>query len=69
VVERAAKEKSPSLMCEYLLDLAGRFNGFYNQQKILGSEREALRLRLTEATVRVLENGMRLLGVVVPEKM
>ena len=69
VVERAAKEKSPSLMCEYLLDLAGRFNGFYNQQKILSSEREALRLRLTEATVRVLENGMRLLGIGIPEKM
>lgn len=69
VVERAAKEMSPSLMCEYLLDLAGRFNGFYNQQKILGSDREALRLRLTEATVRVMENGMRLLGVSVPEEM
>ena len=69
VVERATRERSPNLVCEYLLELAGRFNGFYNQQQILGSDREALRLRLTEAAVTVLENGMKLLGVSVPERM
>lgn len=69
VIERATRERSPNLVCEYLLELASRFNSFYNQQQILGSDREALRLRLTKATVGVMENGMRLLGVSVPERM
>lgn len=69
IIERATRERLPNLVCEYLLELAGRFNGFYNQQQILGSDREALRLRLTKATVGVMENGMKLLGVSVPEKM
>lgn len=69
VIERATRERSPNLVCEYLLELASRFNSFYNQQQILGSDREGLRLMLTKATVGVMENGMKLLGVSVPERM
>jgi len=57
------------LLAEYLLELAGRFNGFYNQEQILGVKEEGMRVRLTEAVVTVLGKGMELLGVEVPEKM
>jgi len=69
VVERATRERSPNLLAEYLLELAGRFNGFYNQEQILGVKEEGMRVRLTEAVVTVLGKGMELLGVEVPEKM
>jgi arginyl-tRNA synthetase len=69
VVEVAAKSFSPNLVCSYLFELASRFNRFYNKEKIIGSEREKERLLLTRAVVQVLENGLLILGMKVPERM
>jgi arginyl-tRNA synthetase len=66
VVREAAKELSPSLLCTYLYDLAGKFNLFYNRHRILPSE---FRLALTSATGQVLQNGLTLLGIQKVEKM
>ena len=69
VVERSAKEFSPNLLCEYLLELSRRFNGFYGASKIIGSKSEGFRLGLTAAVAQILENGLRLLNIEVPDKM
>jgi len=69
VVERAAREFSPNLVCEYLLELARSFNSFYGGNQVLGSENEEFRLALTAAVAQVLENGLRLLHIEVPAKM
>jgi len=69
VVEVAARSFSPNLVCSYLFELASRFNTFYNQEKIIGSEKEKERLVLTGAVAVVIENGLRLLGVDVVERM
>lgn len=66
VVELAAKNYSPNLICSFLFELAKRFNGFYNNQQILGSDS---RLKLTEGTAIVLKNGLDLLGIEVLERM
>ena len=68
-VEAAARNYSPNLVVEYVLELAKRFNGFYNKHKIVGSEKEGFRLELTKAVVQVLESGLCVLGVGVPNKM
>ena len=70
IVARSTEEYAPHHICTYLFALAQEFNTFYNSRKIVGSgEHEAYRLSLTEATAVVLRNGLKLLGIIAPEKM
>jgi len=69
VVERSYQELAPQNLVSYLIEVAGAYNSFYANNKIIGSEEEAYRLMLTMATTIVLKNGLTLLGVPVLEKM
>lgn len=69
IIESSAKLYSPNLLCNYLYDLAQKFNGFYNQHKIIDSENENFRLALTGGVGQVLKNGLKLLGIQTPERM
>ena len=69
VIVTAAKSYSPNLLCNYLYDLAQKFNTFYNKDKIIGSENESFRLSLTAGVGQVLKNGLKLLGIESPERM
>ena len=69
IIEMSAKNYSPNLLCNYLYDLAQKYNGFYNQHKIIGSENEEFRLALTFGVGQVLKNGLKLLGIDTPERM
>lgn len=69
VIEQAAEEFSPNLLCNYLFDLAQKFNLFYQKHKIIGSENEEFRLQLTQAVGQVLKNGLKILGIEIVEKM
>jgi arginyl-tRNA synthetase len=69
IIESAAKTYSPNLLCNYLYDLAQKYNSFYNSDKIIGSENESFRLSLTAATGQVLKNGLKLLGIEAPDRM
>lgn len=69
IIETAAKNYSPNLLCNYLYDLAQKYNEFYNKYRIIGSEDEEFRLRLTSGVRQCLSNGLRLLGIETPEKM
>lgn len=69
IVENAAINYSPNLLCNYLYDLAQKFNTFYNKHKIIGAENENFRLKLTESTALVLKTGLKLLGIEAPERM
>ena len=71
-VEEAAKRYSPNLICNYLYELAKRFNTFYNQHSILSADNimtRELRLNLTAGVSQILKNGMRLLGIEALERM
>lgn len=69
VIQSAAKTYSPNLLCNYLYDLASKFNTLYNKHKIIGSENEMFRLKLTFGVGQVLKNGLKLLGIESPERM
>jgi len=69
VVEEAAKKYAPNLLCNYLYDLAQKYNAFYNKHRVIGSANLELRLKLTAATGKILKNGLTLLGIDTPEKM
>lgn len=69
VIERAAAELMPHLVCTYLYELAQTFNRFYEQSRIIGDEREAERLFLVERYAGTLKNGLGLLGIDAPERL
>jgi arginyl-tRNA synthetase len=68
-VSRAREALAPQLVLNYLLKLAGAFNAYYANNKIIGSPEEASRLALTAAVRQVLANGLWLLGIAAPEQM
>jgi len=53
----------PNRLTEYLYDLTEVFNQFYQECKVIGSEQEASRLLLVEATARVMRQCFELLGI------
>lgn len=69
VVERAAEELLPHHICTYLYELAQEFNRFYEKARIIGDEREHLRLSLAIQYRDTLAHGLSLLGIVAPKKM
>ena len=69
IVLASATAYSPNLLCNYLFDLAGKFNAFYNQHRIIGGENEDLKLALTTVVEIVLKNGLGLLGIETPDRM
>ncbi|MBL7906651.1 MAG: arginine--tRNA ligase [Bacteroidales bacterium] len=71
-VKQAAREFSPSVMANYLFEVAREFNQFYHELSILKEEdagKRNFRLLLSALTSQVIKNGMDLLGIEVPEKM
>jgi arginyl-tRNA synthetase len=61
----------PNVLANYLFELANSFHSFYEACPVLKSEEPARssRLALCELTGRVLQKGLELLGIKVPEKM
>ena len=78
VIESATINYAPNLICNYLFDLAQKFNNFYSHHRILDDQSERVkelksknifRLFLTTATGQVLKSGLNLLGIQAPERM
>jgi len=72
VVEQAAVEYNPSVIANYVFHLAKTFNSFYSVHSVTNAETEAkkqLRLCMASLTANIIQNGMRLLGIQVPERM
>jgi len=72
VAEDAVAVNSPNLVCNFLFELAQRFNTFYARVPIMragGLEVRDLRLGLTAATAQVIKNGLTLLGIETPERL
>ena len=69
IVKDAAINYSPHVLATYLFNLAQTYNSFYNSERIIGTEREEIRLLLTGATGQIIKNGLTLLGIKAPEKM
>jgi len=70
-LEAVAEEYRPNFLCNYLYDLAGRFTGFYENCPVLKADaaKRASRLALCDLTVRVLAQGLEVLGIEVLDQM
>lgn len=69
VIAKAAEQKKPSLLCNYLIELSQEFNSYYHSTKIIDTGMEAERLFLINAVKIILTSGLKLLGIDVPSKM
>ena len=65
------RQEEPSILARYLIDLSKAFSNFYNENKIIGEEKDLqdARIYLTECVGRVLKQGAYLLGMEMPNKM
>ena len=71
ILVEITKKEEPSILSRYLIDLAKAFSNFYNENKIIGEEKEIenARLYLTKVVGEILEIGASLLGIEMPDKM
>lgn len=69
VLRTAAMDKAPYKVCGYLYELAQEFSRFYEHVPVAGSEKEGELAVLVRAYAKVMEQGLRLLGIEVPEEM
>ena len=68
----SAREFSPSILANYLFNLVRSYNSFYQDSPVLKEENKDLklfRIQLSDLTSRILEKGMNILGVEMPERM
>lgn len=71
-IKEAGDNYSPAIIANYCYDLVKEFNQFYHDHFILGekdTEVMNFRLLLASAVGSVIESGMNLLGVEMPERM
>jgi len=70
-IETAAAELRPSVIGQWCLETAQRVNDFYRDVPVLKTEGEerVARMRLVAAAHTVLESGLALLGIPLPDEM
>ncbi len=72
VLERASETLNPTYIVTYLLELAQEWSSFYAENSVINAETEALknaRIQLAQKVLDVLETGLMVLGIEIPEKM
>ena len=71
IIVKAKEGYDPSIIAKYLLELAGLFNKFYANVKIIDNDEinSVFRLNVAEAVSIVIKEGLRILGIETPNKM
>ena len=72
IIDEAAENYSPSLIAQYVYDLAKEFNRFYTEETILKEEDEnykKFKIAFSVMVVKTIKISMALLGIRVPERM
>lgn len=72
IVHQAGEEYSPAVIANYIYALACDYNSFYHDYSILGESNEMIRsfrLTLSSAVAHIIQKGMFLLGIEVPQRM
>jgi arginyl-tRNA synthetase len=72
IIHESAQKYAPNILCNFLFELAQRYNTFYSKHSILSADSDKekqFRIVLTKAVSQVIKNGLKLLGISIPEKM
>ena len=71
-IQLAGSEYSPSVISQYVFDLAKAYNRFYTEVPIFAEEAKekvAFRVGLSFAVAQTIRTGLGLLGIQAPEQM
>jgi arginyl-tRNA synthetase len=71
-IQDAARNYAPSEIAQYIFDLAKAYNHFYGEVAIFSEENKdalSFRIAFSFAVAKIINRGMQLLGIEVPEKM
>lgn len=69
VVEHAIETLAPHVVCSYLYELSQTFNSFYEHSRVVGDDREGIRLTLVSHYADILRDGLELLNIAAPESV
>ena len=71
ILKQVIEKSEPSILSRYLIDLAKAYSAFYNENKIICDDKsyQDARVYLTYAVGKVLKQGVKLLGIEMPDKM
>ncbi len=71
ILQVVIEKNEPSILARYLIDLAGSYSNFYNENKIIDEDRDVqnARVYLSYAVGTVLKTGASLLGLEMPNRM
>ena len=72
LISQAAENYSPSQVANYVFDLVKAYNKFYQEYSIMKEEdtiKQSFRIQLSKQVSKVIENGMAILGINVPNRM
>jgi arginyl-tRNA synthetase len=72
IIADAAEEMNPSVIANYVFNLAKLYNSFYSEHSVANAENEEkknLRLHISVMTANIIKSAMKLLGIKVPDKM
>ena len=71
ILIQVTEKNEPSILSRYLIDVAKAYSNFYNENKILGDDKDVqnARVYLTYAVGKILKTGAGLLGIEMPDKM
>jgi len=72
IIAEAADEMNPSVIANYVFNLAKLYNSFYSEHSVANAENEEkknLRLHISVMTANIIKSAMKLLGIKVPDKM
>lgn len=68
-LDQVSKELLPNRLTDYLYGLAEKFNAFFRDCRVEGSQEQNSRLLLSELVARTLKQGLEILGVQTVERM
>ena len=72
VLDQSAKELSPYLLANYLYSLVKSYNSFYQDHPIITEKvdsRRKFRTQMSKLVAEIIEKGMGILGIEMPERM
>jgi arginyl-tRNA synthetase len=71
-LSNAAEQYAPSVMAQFVYDVAKQYNRFYTELSIFNEENDSIqkfRVTLSALTAETIKRSMGLLGIIVPERM
>lgn len=69
MLQEAVEEMAPNNVCNYLYELAQEFSRFYEKVQVVDSEFESERAQIVKVYFEIMQHGLGLMGIEIPEEM